>query len=115
MIALRVFAAFLMIVGLIVGGLGAWLATLGGSPYYVIAGIVLLVAGALLARGLIAGIWLYAALFVATLAWALWEVGLDGWALLPRLAAPAVVMVIALLFIPVLRRAPRVRAVAAAR
>jgi quinoprotein glucose dehydrogenase len=110
MIAVRIFAGFLILVGIVVGALGAWLVSLGGSPYYVSAGIAMIVAGALLARGSIAGIWIYTALFLATLAWALWEVGLDGWGLVPRLAAPAVVMVVALLLIPVLRRPMRTRA-----
>jgi len=35
---------------------------------------------------------------------AFWEVGLDGWALVPRLVGPAVLGVILLLFIPVIKR-----------
>ena len=31
------------------------------------------------------GMWLYGGLLLGTLAWALWEAGLDSWALMPRL------------------------------
>jgi quinoprotein glucose dehydrogenase len=66
---------------------GGMLAALGGSPYYVLAGAALLVSGVLLALRRFEGILVYALLFVATVAWSFWEVGLDGWQLLPRLAA----------------------------
>src|ERR1700710_533426 len=63
---------------------GAWLVALGGSPYYLIAGAVLLVVAWLLTHRRRSALWLYAALLAGTLAWALWEVGLDFWALAPR-------------------------------
>src|SRR5690606_20671611 len=47
------------------------------------------------------GVWVYGGLFVATLVWALWEVGLDGWALTPRLVAPMVLLALAVLCLPV--------------
>lgn len=81
-------AAGLLGLGLL--GLGAWLLLLGGSPYYAAAGLMLLAAGILIVLGRPAGIWLYAALLVGTVLWSLYEVGLDGWALIPRLVAPAV-------------------------
>lgn len=81
---------------------GAVLIAAGGSVYYVLAGTaVLAVAFALLARRAVA-IPLFGALLAATLAWALWEVGLDGWALVPRLIAPAVLGL--LLLLPFVRR-----------
>ena len=81
-------AAGLLGLGLL--GLGVWLLLLGGSPYYAAAGLMLLAAGILIVLGRPAGIWLYAALLVGTVLWSLYEVGLDGWALIPRLVAPAV-------------------------
>jgi len=63
---------------------GAWLLSLGGSAYYVIAGVVLLIDAILLWRLRREALWLYAALVLGTLIWALWEVGLDFWPLAPR-------------------------------
>ncbi|MBS9404612.1 glucose/quinate/shikimate family membrane-bound PQQ-dependent dehydrogenase [Halomonas sp. TRM85114] len=69
-------------VGLAVGGV--WLAALGGSWFYLLAAIGFLVTGALLIKRHIAALWVYAAVVLVTLLWALWEVGLDWWALVPR-------------------------------
>jgi quinate dehydrogenase (quinone) len=70
--------------GLVIGGIR--LATLGGSWYYLIAGVVLVVTGVLylLRRPLATG--LYFLLLLATVAWALSEVGLSFWGLMPRLS-----------------------------
>ena len=51
--------------------------------------------GSLLAGGLTAshrpsGPLVYSLLWLWTIAWAFWEVGLDGWALVPRIVAPTV-------------------------
>lgn len=81
-----VYQALLGALGLAIAVLGAWLLTLGGTPYYVLAGGVLMVAAWLMARGRSAGVLIFGALLAFTLAWALHEVGLDGWALIPRLA-----------------------------
>ncbi|MEO8057807.1 MAG: glucose/quinate/shikimate family membrane-bound PQQ-dependent dehydrogenase [Burkholderiales bacterium] len=64
---------------------GAWLLALGGSPYYLIAGLVLALVSWLYARDGAASIWLYAVLLLATIAWGIWESGTDFWALAPRL------------------------------
>ncbi|WP_225774660.1 glucose/quinate/shikimate family membrane-bound PQQ-dependent dehydrogenase [Pseudomonas sp. Marseille-Q5115] len=64
---------------------GVWLATLGGSLYYLVAGVVLLVVAGMLGRRSTAGLWLYALLMIATVIWGLWEAGTDFWALVPRL------------------------------
>jgi quinoprotein glucose dehydrogenase len=77
-------AIALALIGLVTGLGGAWLAALGGSPYYVITGIALLATAVLVWRGRSAALWLYALILIGTLAWALWEVGLDFWALAPR-------------------------------
>src|SRR3954469_25142157 len=83
------FVVFGIIVGLL--GLamlagGAWLIALGGSWYYAIAGLALLISGILLARLRPAGAWLFAAVFVGTLAWTAWERGANYWAYVPRVA-----------------------------
>ncbi|ESW85180.1 glucose dehydrogenase [Mesorhizobium sp. LSJC280B00] len=58
----------LTILGLPIGGGGAWLIALGGSWYYLPAGIALLAAGSLLLAGNAAGVWLYVLTWLATLA-----------------------------------------------
>jgi len=80
---------FVTLVGLSLAVPGGWLVILGGTPYYVVAGLALVVAGVLLALRRAAGLWLYLATFAGTVAWALYEVGLDGWKLMPRLLALA--------------------------
>lgn len=87
---LRLYAILTGIValGLLAGGVQ--LMVLGGSPYYLITGLSVAAVAVLLWRGDFRGARLYGAMLVATLVWALWEAGLDGWALVPRLLAPAI-------------------------
>src|SRR6201999_4409995 len=54
------------------------------SPYYLIAGFALLFTAALACRGSAWIYWCQAILVLATLGWALLEVGLDWWQLMPR-------------------------------
>ncbi|KHK90042.1 membrane-bound PQQ-dependent dehydrogenase, glucose/quinate/shikimate family [Novosphingobium malaysiense] len=65
---------------------GAHLVSLGGSAYYALCGAVLIGIAALTAFRHRLARPLYATVLVFTAAWAFWEAGLDGWALLPRLA-----------------------------
>lgn len=67
---------------LLVGG--GWLIALGGSWYYLITGLALFGVAGLLVRRRPEALWLYALLVAATLAWALWEVGLSWWPLAAR-------------------------------
>ena len=76
---------------------GGVLVSLGGSPYYVIAGLAMIASGGLIGRGSPLGRWLFVAIWLGTLLWALWEVGLDGLQLVPRLVAPTVLLVLVLL------------------
>jgi quinoprotein glucose dehydrogenase len=61
-----------------------WLGILGGSLYYVIAGVGILVTGALLVAGRASALWVYAAVLIGTLVWAIAEVGFDWWSLAAR-------------------------------
>ena len=79
-----VMAIVIGLIGLWFTALGGYLATLGGSIYYVIAGIGLLATAVLLFRGSANALLVYAVVLGGTLAWALWEVGLDFWQLVPR-------------------------------
>ncbi|MBM1145754.1 membrane-bound PQQ-dependent dehydrogenase, glucose/quinate/shikimate family [Alcanivorax sp. ZXX171] len=64
---------------------GAWLASLGGSWYYLIAGLGLVLSGALLVAARRAGVALYALVFLGTVLWTLWEAGTNIWGWIPRL------------------------------
>lgn len=72
------------LIGLYVTIGGAWLVSLGGSAYYVFTGIALLVTSFLLVRARRAALMLYALILVGSMAWAIWEVGFNFWALTPR-------------------------------
>lgn len=77
-------AVFAELCGLYLLAAGIWLAISGGSVYYIIAGITMLLVAILVWRRLAAALWLYALLLLCTMAWAVWEVGFDFWALTPR-------------------------------
>src|SRR5215471_11146557 len=94
--------ALIALLGFILAGGGAYLAALGGSWYYLLAGAMLLVAGYLMIRGRIAGFYTYVGAFAFTCVWAFWEVGLSGWQLIPRLVGPFVLLVLAILVTPAL-------------
>lgn len=72
------------IMGLALAAGGTWLTVLGGSVYYLLAGIMLLLTAWLLAIRRAEALFVYAALLLGTMAWAIWEVGLDFWSLAPR-------------------------------
>ena len=101
----RVVGVLTFAAGLILAGGGIALIAVGGSWYYAIAGVGLVAAGILIAREHLAGVAVYGLVYLGTLVWALWESGLDGWALVPRLGAPTVALILILLAIPVLTRA----------
>lgn len=86
----RAYAILLILIGLFLIGGGGWLATLGGSFYYLLTGLAVAASGVLIWRGDRRGVWLYVVMLVVTLSWSLWEVGFTPWSLVPRLVAPAV-------------------------
>lgn len=78
-----------IVIGLIGAALlaqGGYLILAGGSAYYLLAGAVLLLCAVLLFKGDQRGAQLYGLFLAITYLWALYEVGLDPWALMPRLA-----------------------------
>lgn len=99
----RIFGVVLALVGLalLIGGFR--LVTLGGSWYYLLAGIATLVSGGLLIRAKAVGSQLYLLVVVATVVWALAEVGTNFWGLVPRLAPVLVLGTIAALALRSLR------------
>src|SRR5450830_311505 len=85
-IALAGFGMFLGLSGLALAAGGIELIRLGGSCYYLLAGLGLILAGVLyLRRKPLASI-VVGALVLATLLWAVWEIGFAFWPMVPRLA-----------------------------
>eukprot|EP01133_Synstelium_polycarpum_P014414 gene14414-17011_t len=82
---LKVTGVIFILFGLALLGGGIWLATLGGSWYYLLAGIGMLVAGVLVFQGKRSAQPFLAFLLIATLIWSVIEVKFDWWQLLPRL------------------------------
>ena len=98
----RVLASLLLLIALFLIAGGGWLIALGGSPYYLPAGLLVGFSALLLWRHRpVAAMQVYGLMLVATLVWALWETGLDGWALMARLLAPvALGLILGLILLP---------------
>lgn len=99
----------LLLMGLALLAGGIKLSMLGGSLYYVLAGIGLALTGLLLLAGKRAALGLYALVLFASSIWSLWEVGLDWWQLVPRLSlwfALGVVLLLPWFRRPLLRDGP---------
>lgn len=87
----RVYAFILVGFGLTLVVGGALLMASGGSLYYLAAGLAIMASGVLVWCASRLGVWLYGAMLVGTVAWSIWEVRFDAWALLPRLVVPFVI------------------------
>ncbi|NHB56664.1 membrane-bound PQQ-dependent dehydrogenase, glucose/quinate/shikimate family [Acinetobacter sp. 194] len=83
---------------------GGYLISLSGSWYYLIAGLALIVSGIQLFRNKMSGAWIFAALFVATLLWTIWESGARFWGWVPRTAVFAVFALVLALLLPKIER-----------
>jgi len=90
------FIVLLLGIAFVMGGVR--LAVLGGSLYYLIAGIAIALSGWLLLRRRAIGLILYALTLLGTVGWALWEIGFDWWALSAR--ATLLIVIGALLLLP---------------
>ncbi|NML07998.1 membrane-bound PQQ-dependent dehydrogenase, glucose/quinate/shikimate family [Sphingomonas sp. G-3-2-10] len=91
-----------LLIGAVLGVGGVWLLTLGGSPYYAVAGLGLLATGLFLVRGQKLALWAYGIVFAYTLVWSFWEVGMDGWGLVPRLVGPSILLLLLIGLSPLL-------------
>jgi quinoprotein glucose dehydrogenase len=82
---IRVFlSVVLATIGLLLSTGGGWLVLVGGSLYYLLAGLAFLLISALMCRGSASAYWAFALLILTTLGWGIFEVGLDWWQLMPR-------------------------------
>jgi quinate dehydrogenase (quinone) len=96
--------------GLLVFGLpfavgGVYLVALGGSWYFLLAGLGLIVSAALFVKQRLSGVWLFVAVMVLTVIWALIDAGLNFWPLVSRLFALSVLCLVVALVYPTLRQA----------
>ncbi|PWB33279.1 membrane-bound PQQ-dependent dehydrogenase, glucose/quinate/shikimate family [Pseudomonas sp. SDI] len=82
----RLLGVLLLLMGLALLAGGIKLSQLGGSLYYLIAGAGFALSGLLLLLLRREGLGLYGLVLLGSSLWALWEVGLDWWQLVPRLA-----------------------------
>lgn len=80
----RVTGFIYTLLGVALGVGGVMLAAEGGSLFYLAAAVALFVSGLTMIAGSPASIWVYAVLLIGTLAWSIWEVGLDWWPLAAR-------------------------------
>jgi glucose dehydrogenase len=85
-IGLWAFGGLLALLGIWLAIGGAWLASLGGSFYYLIAGVAMIFSGGFIALERKTGAWIYLAVLIGKVAWAFMEVGFDILQLLPRVA-----------------------------
>ena len=97
---LGIFGILLAFSGLFLAVAGTRLITLGGSWYYLLAGLGMLGSGVLYIRRKPAATGIMALVMVATVAWALWEVGFTFWPMVPRLAPFLVIGLLASLLHP---------------
>lgn len=102
---LFVLGAVLILCGLFFAIGGAKLAMLGGSWYFLIAGIAIVLSGLLVVLRKPAGALLFGIVTLLTAVWAVWEVGLEFWPLNSRLLAFGVGATVVALSYPLLGRA----------
>jgi quinoprotein glucose dehydrogenase len=81
----RLLALLLVLIGGALVWLGGQLIAEGGSLYYLPTGLALLATAWFLWKQSARALLIFAGLWIATLLWALWESGLNGWALAARL------------------------------
>lgn len=81
----RVLAVVVGLIGIVMFWQGAVLSSLGGTVYYLIGGAVLLLCAYDLFTGRPRAAWVFVGFMAFSLIWALYEVGTDLWALMPRL------------------------------
>lgn len=84
LLLLIVAAGLIVMSAMLIAG-GGWLVSLGGSWYYLLSGIGILLTAILLLKRKSSALILFSIILFFTTCWALWEVGLSWWQLVPRL------------------------------
>ncbi|MGV1769203.1 glucose/quinate/shikimate family membrane-bound PQQ-dependent dehydrogenase [Agrobacterium vitis] len=99
---LIVTAVVFAVIGLALAGGGGYLLSLGGSPFYLIAGLAFVLVALLLVMRKAAALWIYGLFILGCLGWAIWEVGFDWWQLGTR--GGLVIVLGFVLLLPAIRR-----------
>src|SRR5690606_16393582 len=100
-----ILSVIIILLGIALVAGGIWLAFLGGSWFYILLGLLLAISSALLLVRRASGLLIYGLTILVSVAWGVWEVGFDWWALVPRGALILVLGV--LLLLPPMVRAMR--------
>ncbi|WP_150785741.1 glucose/quinate/shikimate family membrane-bound PQQ-dependent dehydrogenase [Pseudomonas fluorescens] len=93
------------LIGLGLAGGGGYLISLGGSAYFLLMGLAMLVSGLMIARRKPHGAWLYGLALILTAIWAVWDAGFEYWPLVSRVLTFAVIGLVVALIYPTLVRA----------
>ena len=93
-------AGLMIIIGLAIGIPGIKLVSLGGSVYFLVMGVVMLISALLIIKNRTSGIVLYALAFIASAIWAVGDAGWDFWPLFSRLFTFGVLAFLAALLWP---------------
>ncbi|OUY05664.1 membrane-bound PQQ-dependent dehydrogenase, glucose/quinate/shikimate family [Acinetobacter populi] len=99
---LKIAGIILAILGLCLGAGGIYLISLGGSWFYFIAGVAMIVIGLGFFKLRAFALWWALALLIVDIAWALFEVGFDFWQLVPRVITFLVIAAVASFAAPLL-------------
>jgi quinate dehydrogenase (quinone) len=92
------------LIGLCLAAGGGYLVALGGSWYFLLMGLAMLVSGLMIARLKPQGAWLYGVALILTAIWAVWDTGLEYWPLVSRVLTFAVIGLVVALIYPTLVR-----------
>ncbi|UYC13881.1 membrane-bound PQQ-dependent dehydrogenase, glucose/quinate/shikimate family [Xanthomonas sp. CFBP 8445] len=101
---LRLLGGACALIGVVLAAGGAWLLALGGSWYYLVAGLGLAISGVQLWRARRIGALWFAATFLLSLLWAAWESGTDYWRWVPRMGLMVFLALLLALLLPRLDR-----------
>ncbi|MBF7688784.1 membrane-bound PQQ-dependent dehydrogenase, glucose/quinate/shikimate family [Acinetobacter rathckeae] len=96
----RIVSVLLILFGIGLALGGAYLISLGGSFFYLIAGTAMVAIGFGLFKKQAYAFWLSIGLLIAATLWAFWEVGTDFWQLVPRIITFLVITLVVTLFAP---------------
>ncbi|OAT32319.1 quinate/shikimate dehydrogenase [Buttiauxella brennerae ATCC 51605] len=102
---LWVLGGLMALIGLAISIGGAYLVALGGSFYFLLMGMVMLISAVLIFKKKTAGLVLYGAAFICSIFWAISDAGMDFWPLFSRLFTFAVLAFLAAIAWPILRAA----------